>query len=306
MEDLKNKFLNISGDDKYQRVGMPHPIAWYIGFDGTGRYSLFVITKAQPKALSSTNLINVFIGKRKDEDYGITFSLQENRMLDLFVHFCEDMIDASRNVTQISRVADFVCARYEIWQKAFIKTGGTFLSYEQIKGLLGEMCFLKMKMIPEYGQEKALDSWSGIEQTSQDFICDGAWYEIKSTVSGAISAKISSVEQLDSDREGHLVILRLDKTSDADLSRITLNSMYNLLIETFSSQALKERFIIRLIQYGYYPDKEYDKLAFRYNGMSLYKVGADFPCIRKKDIPIAVGHVKYELSLAAIDSFKEN
>lgn len=306
MKDLKNKFMDISGNDTYQRVGIPHPIAWFIGFDGEGRYSLFAITKTQPKAVSSTNLISVFIGKRKDNDYGITFSLQEKKALDLFVHFCDDMVDASRCVIKAEHVADFICARYEVWQKAFTKTRGSLLSFEQIKGLLGEMCFLKMKMIPIVGQEKALDSWSGIELTDQDFICEGTWFEVKTTVSGSTSVKISSIEQLDVDTEGHLAVIRLDKTSEADPARITLNSMCNLLIETFDLQVLKERFITRLLSYGYYPDKGYDRIGFKYNGMSIYRVGTDFPCIRKKSIPAAVEYVKYELSLAAIDNFKEN
>lgn len=306
MESLKSRFLNISGNDKYQRVESPHPIPWYIGLDSASRYSLFCITENEPEPVGSTKLINVYIGKRKDSTYGITFSLKEKTALDMFAHFCEDMITYTRGVTKKEKAADYVCSRYIVWQKAFSKNRGDLLSFEQIKGLLGELCFLKMKMIPEYGQEKALNSWSGIEMTDQDFTCDDTWFEVKTTVSGSASVKISSVEQLDVDTAGHLAVLRLDKTSTGDAGRITLNSMCQFVVESFSSPLLKERFMARMLSYGYYADKGYDAFAFKYNGMTLYSVKKDFPCVRKSDLPAAAEHVKYELSLAAIDSYKEN
>ncbi len=306
MEDIKNKFLELKDIDKFQRVAVSHPIPWYIGLDGRNRYSLFVITKTQPKSISSTKLMSVFIGERKDGNYGITFSLTEKRNLDLFAHFCDDMITYTAHVVKQEMAADIICGRYIQWQKAFVKTEGKLLSYEQIKGLIGELCFMKMKLMPIYGPEKAVDSWSGIEATDQDFACDGTWYEVKTTVSGSASVKISSVEQLDVQEEGHLIVIFLDKTSEADTSKITLNSIVELVMESIPSQVYKDNLRNRLLAYGYYYDKAYDKFGFKYNGMTSYKVGLDFPCLRKKDIPISVQNVKYELSLAAIDTYKED
>ena len=283
MEELKNRFLELKDADKYYRFDRSHPVAWYIGLDGRNRYSLFVITKTQPKNIGSTKLMNVFVGERKDSSYGITFSLLEKRNLDLFVHFCEDLILYTKHITKAEAIADSICGRYIQWQKAFIKTDGKLLSYEQIKGLIGELCFLKMMMIPLYGPEMAIDSWSGIEFTDQDFSCDGTWYEVKSTVSGATTVKISSVEQLDVVEIGHLVVVALDKTSEADTSRLTLNSIVELVIKSLPSRSSRKK----------------------YNGMTIYKVDTSFPCLRKKDTPAAVQNIKYEISLAAIDSFRE-
>ena len=276
MEELKDRFLELKDTDKYQRIVSSHPIAWYIGLDGRNRYSLFVITKTQPKNISSTKLMSVFVGERKDGNYGITFSLLEKRNLDLFTHFCEDMVTYTKYIVKAEAAADSICSRYIQWQKAFMKTEGKLLSYEQIKGLIGELCFLKMKMMPQYGPEKAVESWSGIESTDQDFACDGTWYEVK-----------------------------LDKTSEADTSKLTLNSMVKLVMESIPSKVCQDNLRNRLLAYGYYFDKAYDKFGFKYNGMTTYKVDSEFPCLRKKSIPASVQNVKYELSLAAIDTFKE-
>lgn len=281
MENIRELLLNLRENDKYQRVDVANPVAWYVGLDGNNRYSLFAITETQPLELVSTKIITLFIGSRRDGKYGITFSLTEKESIDLFVHFCEDMISYSHNVKKVENAADNICSRYIQWQKAFMRTEGRLLSYEQIKGLIGELCFLKMEMMPKYGPKKAVESWSGIESTDQDFLCDGTWYEVKATVSGAGSVKISSVEQLDTEMDGHLVIVTLDKTSEADTSKITLNNMVDLVIESIPEQVLQEQLLSRLLAYGYYFDKAYDRIGFRYNGMSKYKVDQTFPCLRK-------------------------
>lgn len=305
MEDVKSMFLELREGDKYQRIVTSHPVAWYIGLDGNFRYSLFAITDTQPKDLNSTRMINVFIGNRRDDRFGITFSLLNNSNIDLFVHFCEDMISYSRNISHSKYAADYICTRYVQWQKAFMKTEGKLLSYEQIKGLIGEMLFLKMKMIPLYGPELALNCWSGIEATNQDFTCDNVWFEVKSTVSGSSTIKISSVEQLDSLNDGHLVIMILDNTSEADSSKITLNSIVDLVIKAIPEKLLQEYLLNRLLAYGYYYDKAYDYIGFQFNGMAIYRVNENFPCLRKSQIPPSIQNVNYELYIAAIEKFKE-
>lgn len=306
MERIRDIFLELRETDKYQRIDTANPVAWYIGLDGNNRYSLFAITESQPKHMSSSKVMNVFVGSRKDGDYGITFSLLEKKNLDIFAHFCEDVVSYTQNLNDSNKAADYISSRYLLWQKAFIKTEGKMLSYEEIKGLIGELFFLKLKMMPQYGAEKSIKSWSGIEATDQDFLCDDTWYEVKSTVSGSGTVKISSVEQLDTTLDGHLIIVNLDKTSEADSSRITLNNMVQLVIESVPEKVLQERLMDRLLEYGYYFDKAYDRIGFKYNGMKQYTVNDKFPCLRKVQLPVAVQNAKYELSLAAIELFKED
>lgn len=306
MEDIKSIFENSQGKDNFQRVGMPHPLSLYIGTDTENRYALFCIMETMPKQIVSTKLIRVFVGKRKDSNFGITFSLLEKKSIDLFVHFCEDIIETSRNVKKPEQAADFICGRYIQWQKAFMREGDGKLSFSEVKGLLGELCFLKTRMIPIYGEEKALESWTGIEMTDRDFACEDTWYEVKSTVSGSSDVRINSVEQLDVDVDGHLVVVTLDKTSNADSARITLNSMYHIMIETFSALMLQEEFKSRMLRYGYYEDEKYNQYVFKLNGITEYKVGIKFPCIRQRNIPVAAKNITYDLSLAAIEQFKED
>lgn len=188
MTDLREKFLDLQGIDNYQRVDPAHPLPLYIGLDSNAQYSLFCITDTEPKAIRASSVISVFVGKRRDGKFGITFSLTDQSCFDQFVHFCDDTIDASRKVIDLHKASDFLMNRYLIWQKAFAKNNNGLLSAQEIKGLIGELCFLQKYMIPVFGEEKAIGCWVGPDMADQDFVCDGTWYEVKSTVSGVYSA----------------------------------------------------------------------------------------------------------------------
>ena len=307
MDDLKQKFLQMQGLDNYQRVDAAHPVDLFIGVDNTARYSLFCITKTFPeKAPSSSRIIAVFVGKRRDGTFGITFSLTDQAYLDHFVCFCVDMIRSSLNIRDSAKTADFMCSRYIQWQKAFARNNNGLLSPSEIKGLLGEMCFIQKFMIPKVGEEAALSSWCGPEMSDRDFEYENTWYEVKSTVSGSPTVSISSVEQLDTERVGHLAVVILDKTSAADVSALTLNTMYHLLRSNLSSDLLKQKLDTVLLSFGYYENEAYNNYYFHYNGMTMYRVDSEFPCIRKKLLPGAAQSVRYDLSLPAIQTFKED
>ena len=305
MEDIRSIIYNVKSPDSYQRVDASNIVAWYVGIDGKSRPSLFCITHEKPCHLSPSRLIDVFVGQRKDSKYGITFSLIGEQSKDIFLHFCYDMIEHSRFVTSPERDANIICARYIQWQKALIKNNCNILTFEEIKGLIGELIVLKNYMIPKYGEEVALKGWMGIEQTDQDFTYDDFWFESKTCVSGSASVKISSIEQLDTDRLGYLAVSVLDKTSEADADRLTLNSIVDTVKELLKSKVLKEQFVDRLMDFGYIKDDRYDGICFRHEGTSLYRVDSTFPCIRDSHVPDATINVKYELLLASIESYKE-
>lgn len=307
MESLKQRFLDMHGLDSYQRVDSNHPVDLFIGLDHTARYSLFCITKTYPsKALSSSRIIAVFVGKRKDGTFGITFSLTDQTYLEHFVCFCADMIRSSREVKNSAKTADFIYSRYIQWQKAFARNNNGLLSPSEIKGLIGEMYFLQAYMIPKFGEDIALSSWCGPEMSDRDFECGDTWYEVKSTVSGSPTVVISSVEQLDTDRTGHLAVVILDKTSATDTSALTLNKMYHLLRSNLSSELLSLKLDAVLLSLGYYEHEAYDNFYFHYNGTTMYLVDTTFPCIRKTALPYAAQNVRYDLSLSAIQAYKED
>jgi hypothetical protein len=303
MIDIKQRISLIDGIDSFQRIDDSHILDIYLGIDNMSRYTLFLISDSEPQHIFSSQIIYVQIGQRMDKQWGVSFALLDNKFEDMFFHFCSDIIDSSRNLADKSFGATYVCARYVKWQNMLSKFNGGILSIPEVKGIIGELVFLKEYMIPKYGQEIALNSWVGPEKTDQDFICENIWYEVKSTVSGAEKVQISSIEQLDSPTDGELVIVYLDKTSFSDNLKISLNSIYQEVYNLLSNDYLKQKFNDILLGLGFFKRYEYDEYTFKLSAIHRYQVDKDFPCLRKSQIPLAVINIKYDLSISYINKY---
>lgn len=297
MNDLDNNSL--------KRVDEKHPLDLYIGVDELSRPTLFLISDSEPPVVSSSQIINVSIGRRKDNKWGISFTLLDIKFEDQFSSFCKDIIESSRSLKEKAKGASFICKRYEKWKFMLSKLNGDLLSYPEIKGIIGELYFLKNFLIPKYGQPSALNSWIGPERADQDFVCEDKWYEIKAVESGAESVMISSVEQLDSQQSGLLTIVYLDKTSPEDTSKITLNSIFQEIYGMLEKEELKNIFSGKLLSFGYYPRHEYDEPSFKFSNMEKYIVDSKFPCIRRNILPESILHLQYNLSISIINNTVE-
>jgi len=295
--------MNKNDLDSFTRVDEKHPLDLYIGTDGLSRRTLFLISSTQPQHMISSLVISAVVGKRKDSKWGISFILLDNKYSDIFNCFCNDIIESSRLLEDKNSGADFIVNRYNKWQTMLSKSRGELLSQSTIKGLIGELLFLKKFLIPKYGQEVAVKAWIGPERADQDFICDNTWYEIKATESGSDSINITSVEQLDTPKNGELVVVYLDKTSSADESKITLNRIYEEVYNLLENDDLKNKLSGILLGFGYFTRPEYDDPAFKLTKINRYMVDGTFPSMRRKSIPEAVINSEYQMSLSSIDNY---
>lgn len=289
--------------DSFTRVDESHPLDLYLGSDTLSRSAMFLKSGIEPGPFTSSQIISVSVGLRKDSKWGVTFTLLDNTYEDLFGYFCNDLIESSRNITNKDRGTEYIRNRYDKWLLMFSKSRGEILTTSVIKGLIGEMIFLKNYLIPKYGQEKAIKSWIGPDRADQDFVCEDLWYEVKATDSGAEGVTITSVEQLDTSNTGELVIVYLDKTSMADDSKITLNKLFTDISSLLDNPDLKNKLSGILLNLGYFPRPEYDELAYKLAKFERYEVGNEFPAIRRHSLPNAVISLKYQLSVSSIQKF---
>ena len=307
MTDVHEIFRNLRQVNAFTRVDGTHILDLYLGTDGFSRKVLLLISDNQPNNLISTRIINVAIGLRNDNRWALSFTLCDDSYNDMFMLFCSDIIDTSRTVRDKADGTGFVCERYKKWQRLLAASKSDLLSFSQLKGLLGEMVFLRDSLVPKYGITAAVDSWMGPDMADQDFVIDNTWYEIKTVSSGATEIHISSVEQLDCENPGELVVIYADKTSKSNQHAQTPNSVYNSLIDMMPDSELKYRFSKRLMHIGYYPRPEYDSdsCTFEVKGRNIYTVTPEFPCLRRNTIPVTVNDVTYTLSLAAINLYRK-
>ena len=302
MLDISKKFNEIEGFDAFLRVDDNHIIDIYIGIDLESRKTLFIISPVEPPIITSSHIVSVLIGKRRDNSWGLSFVLLNNDYSELFYSFCNDLIESSRNVKNRVLGTQCICDRYEQWQEMLTKRELGVLTFPVIKGLIGELIFLRDYLFKKYGINQSINSWVGPDGVKQDFMIGQTWFEVKSLVSGADTVDISSLEQLDSSNLGELVLIFLDEVSISSNEKLTLNNLYSQILAMIVDVDVKKIFIKKINQLGYTPRYEYDEYAFCKISIQRYLVDNEFPCLRRSQIARSVVEAKYKISLAAIQN----
>lgn len=303
MRNAREIFESSSNAGGFRRVSRDHILDLYCGIDDMSRYTLVLICDIIAENVKSSKMINVSLGKRPDGRLTLSFSLVDDTFKDIFVQFCDDMIESSAVLKSAANGSKFICARYNGWKQMLSASRGDLLSKPEIKGIIGEMLFLREYLFPQYGKEPALHAWIGPQMADQDFVFETTWYEIKAATSDSEHIRISSIEQLDCSTEGTLAVLALDQTSKQDGQGVTANHLYRELLDTIDDDSLKITFCSLLLKLGFYPRPEYDEYIYRLNGMRLYRVDKTFPCLRRSNVPCSVAGAVYTLTLAAIRSY---
>lgn len=179
------------------------------------------------------------------------------------------------------------------------------LTENEVLGLLGELLFLKNTAIPTYGATDGLNSWSGPEPTHKDFSYKSNWYEIKSINTFKKTVTITSLEQLDSELEGHLVVYTFEKMSPS-FAGVSLNKLVSEILRDLSFDIDKDIFIAKLKQVGYSYNEIYDNYVFNLIKKESYLINNEFPRIKADDLQKGITKVQYEVLLSLIEKNKEN
>ena len=292
--------------DNFQLLIPGKTLHFYAGVDANNKPTVFILTSVKPGNLQANGTISVETGRRRDGKWTLSFTLEKSDLLDVFSAFANDLVDSSLDVKSEKEGLAFVESRYEAWREIMASGHSGLLSLNAIKGLTGEMYFLLHYMIPTYGVEKSVLSWIGPREAAQDFVVDDTCYEIKTIASSSEAVTISSLEQLDSNQQGELVVQYADKTSITNQSGCTVNQLYKQLMELVESRVdLKQLLQNELQKMGYLPISYYDNFAFVFKAVSYYQVNASFPALRRRKIPNSIAGAVYQISLSAIEPFKK-
>lgn len=302
--NIVEKFDRGITNHTYQRIDSEYKVNIFLGYNDDGQMSMVITEAGKAVPVKSSKFINVTIKKREDGKLALSFDLIDGAYKSLFLIFCKDIIVTCEKAGTSMAISSAI-VRWKYWKEMFGKRKATVLDKLAVKGLIGELLELKDHFIADYGQDKAISSWMGPLLGHKDFEIEDTWYEVKAVNENAVQVAISSLEQLDANVDGHLVIVRLEDTSTVNSLAINLNSIVleiTNLIEDPDTMAL---FRIRLDNMGYVWDEEYNNYNFLYKGTERYSVTEKFPCLRRRDVDGAIGNVKYTILLNAISSFKE-
>lgn len=301
MDRVDVQFERFKRPGFFSRVDATHVLELHIGLDEKGRKTIELRSSFTPVKVTGTSAIDVS-QYRKDEYNTIRFSLKDDEMSGLFYKFCDDIIEQTRELKDPRDGYRAITARFFQWKKMFVLSKNIFLTEPEIMGLIGEILFLKNILANEIGLSAALKSWSGQKLTHKDFSCDDRWYEVKTISRGNPNVRISSLEQLDSEKEGELIVFSMEKMSAA-YNGVTLNKLVLDTRQMFLSREESDDFLAKVALQGYEYNNYYDDFVFEISSIMRYTVGSEFPKLTMRNVPEAISKASYDISLSEIQPF---
>ncbi len=235
---------------------------------------------------------------------GLVLTLEHQVDRDLFHALCQTLIYSLQQVSSRSEALGVALIHIKRWKIFLAGRKSRLLSNEEIRGLFGELHFLRL-LCNKLPLQTAIDAWCGPNGSHQDFIFGNTAVETK-TISGRerSTVLISSEDQLESTCDRLFIsIYRLSEMPDADLA-ISLNDLVRIIESELAEPAILEDFRVRIGAYGYVDIKEYDTPKLIVSSQQIFEVDHTFPRIIRSGLPSGVVKVGYEIQLEKIEAFK--
>jgi len=301
MTELKERFADFTTPGFFSRVDSLHPLEIHIGLDEKGRKTIKLRSNFNSRSIKGTGSIDVRQFK-SDNFSTIQFSLITDENATLFYHFCDDLIESTRNVIDVSLGYQAITNRYFQWKKLFDVSKYKKMPEQEIIGLICEIYFLREYLFNKFGKHEALVGWSGQELTHKDFSYDNRWYEVKSCAVGVTYVKIASIEQLQSPFIGELAIVYFEKMSSA-FNGVTLNNLIKTTMNAFDSLEDRDDFILKVSLHGFIFHDYYDEDVYEIRDIARYEVKTNFPKITRDLIDPAIINAEYKLLIQDLNKY---
>jgi len=223
---------------------------------------------------------------------------------DLFSALCQTMISVLREVSNSATALSVATEQLKRWKAFMAGKKRGILSPEEVRGLFGELIFLRQIVDVTDNERDAVKSWEGPESAQQDFIYSDLAIEIK-TLSGRErnAVRISSEDQLDSLKDSlFLKVFRLTEMPTSDRA-LSLNDLVRKISSEFTDREVDEEFCDKLAKAGYVELHEYDSPKFIVSEERLYAVTEGFPRLIRSELPEGVANVRYSIALEQLKPF---
>lgn len=302
-DELKDKWDNMPAvGNGFLKLGLEHQLDLQIGYSQSAYKSFVVMDTGVIKNIPSSFAVKVANVQLMNMSWILEFQLVHPSFEEEFLRLCWDMIEYS---SKEEDALDLLIHRYMTWQKLLQYENKSVMSFQRQKGLLGELIYLST-IIDDIGVETAVDSWTGPDGSDQDYLFPSEWAEIKSVSLASETVRISSLQQLQQEMEGELIVYILESTTAGD-NRISLVDVVNEIKSKLAENARYfDRFDLKLYKYGYRinHENEYRKNQFRFIEKREYVVNDSFPKLVGDNVSPEIVSCKYELSLAAIEKYR--
>lgn len=294
-------------DGGFLQIDTEHPLEWHIGYQSISQRTLLLVCDTEISAIDSSKSMIVSRRRREsDNRWTLSFELLRNEQQGVFAILCSDVIEHSRSAATEAEALKLVISRYKQWSKLLETQHSGLMDEHRRKGLLGELLFLEQRIASADSIPAAIQGWTGADGADQDFSYPDGWFEIKSTGASAVSVTISSLEQLDCEDEGELVIKRIDKAAPEKTGAFSLNDVVRRISSMLIGDAeALDLFRAKLSAYGYMDLQEYSEQKYTCSSTQRYLVDSSFPKLTKANVPAQVSALHYELDLPSLAGWRK-
>lgn len=231
----------------------------------------------------------------------LQFVLEATGDWEMFRALCMDLLAASNDASEQAGALQLLIHRLILWQRLLSKGGGKLLDEREVRGLMGELLFLRDRLLPHAGAN-SVGCWQGPEGLPQDFVHAGRLIEVKTYAAGSNpSVRISSAEQLSSgDVPLFLHVICLVRQEGALCLPVLVDEIRSLLR---AAPLQADAFDEKLLGMGYVDLPDYRSMAFAVTSASDYQVRDGFPRLSVQHLPVGVTDVSYSIQLTNLRPF---
>lgn len=277
-------------------------LMWAKNFSGKPMFIIHTNSRiVLREKIPSLNGINVTVGSLGKHNQ-LLLTLQDNEESDIFYTLCMDLIHSIETIKDELIAIKTILKRLEKWQY-FLKSNRKIIDKRQLKGLIGELIFLKKYLLENYKVEDALTFWKAPLQSVQDFEMNNAAIEVK-TKSSVNSITISSYEQLYCELD-HLLLYVVTLGESTKQTSESFN-VYDIISQVHNKIKLENPLLLDtfdnlLMHYGFIELEEYSEHYYLYIADEFYQVTEGFP--RIGNLPNGIDKLTYRINLDTCKDF---
>ena len=284
-------------------VDKDHPINnMYLNVNEKGNRELLIPVLKPITKFPSTEAIGLNNYQTPNGCFFVIELLTEN-LINEFASLCFDLLQTSRMCSSKEDAVDTLFDTFRKWYFLMAQVQFDILSVSEIRGLMGELKYIIDELNAGKPEHEIVEAWTIHKDASRDFIFDDTWAEIKTIKSTSDYITISSLEQLDHNMNGKLVVYKLDQSDIKTDNMCTLNSMVDELRNVISvqSKAVLNR---KLLAKGYVYSEEYENYIYEFKKRTVYFVDETFPRLSRSSVNMAIKSAKYDILLNMIEEWR--
>lgn len=278
----------------------------YVGYNKNGQRCLILdLSKHFSKKLNDIEKENLSL-KFFSIEKCLCILLNDDLFNDLFDDLILSVYSKIYQVADVDEYASLFVNHFIKWSAFFENKKQNSLSVQELKGLYGELLFLKKMIIgSDMNIDDLLKTWRGPYDEVHDFISDFIDHEVKTISHSENYIRISSEYQLQPQAGKELFLVVITVIDDSENGQNIKDVIEEIRVRIYDKGGDISLFMNALLQKGITiaNAKDYD-VRWTPHMLYLYDCNNEnFPKLTRSNIPEEISGVKYKFQLNLMDKY---